>query len=90
MKLIVSKCGKCDIIFKSSIFDTISPHRGNNFCKPFFEIGTVRSLLPKSVNIMALTATATKQTVSIVTDHLAMSNWLNSDRPNIKYIVKPS
>lgn len=43
---------------------------------------------------MALTATATKQTVSVVTDHLAMSDpvmiGLNLDRANIKYIVKPS
>ena len=69
-------------------------HRGETFRRAFFEIGTLRSLIPKSVNVMALTATATSQTISIVTSHLAMDNpviiGLNTDRSNIKYIVKPS
>ena len=68
--------------------------RGESFRKAFFEIGTVRSLLPKSINVMALTATATKQTVSVLTEHLAMCNpvtvGLSSNQPNIKYVVQPS
>ena len=69
-------------------------HRGDTFRKTFFEIGTLRSLIPKSVNVMALTATATNQTISVVSSHLAMDDpmiiGLNADRSNIKYIVKPS
>ena len=30
----------------------------------FFKIGSLRSLVPKSVNVMALTVTATEQTVA--------------------------
>ena len=68
-------------------------HRGDTFRKAFFEIGTLRSLIPNSVNVMALTATATNQTIGVVSSHLAMDNpmiiGLNADRSNIKYIVKP-
>ena len=68
--------------------------RGDTFRKAFFEIGTLRSLIPKSVNVMALTATATNRTISVVTSHLAMDDpviiGLNTDRSNIKYVVKPS
>ena len=69
-------------------------YRGNNFRKAFFEIGTIRNLIPKSVNVMALTATATSHTVSVVTTHLAMDEplviGLNADRSNVKYVVKPN
>lgn len=69
-------------------------HRGENFRKAFFEIGTLRSLLPKSVNVLALTATATKQTFTSAKEHLSMIDpvviGLNADRTNIRYIVKPS
>ena len=72
----------------------VSSYRGETFRRAFFEIGTLRSLIPKSVNVMALTATATNQTISIVTSRLAMDDpmiiGLNTDRSNIKYIVKPS
>ena len=53
----------------------VSLHRGETFRRAFFEIGTLRSLIPNSVNVMALTATATNQTISIVTSHLAMDDW---------------
>ena len=43
---------------------------------------------------MALTATATSQTGSVVTTHLAMDEplviGLNADRSNIKYVIKPN
>ena len=59
-----------------------------------FKIGTIRNLIPKSVNVMALTATATSHTVSVVTTHLAMDEplvvGLNADRSNVKYVVKPN
>ena len=68
--------------------------RGDTFRKAFFEIGTLQSLIPKSVNVTALTATATNRTISVVTSHLAMDDpviiGLNTDRSNIKYVVKPS
>ena len=69
--------------------------RGEKFRKAFFKIGSLRSLVPKSVNVMALTATATEQTVATVKRQLAMDDHpimvgLNLDRSNIKYIVKPS
>jgi len=51
-------------------------------------------LLPKSVCLMALTATPTTQFVSIVQLRLAMQNpkmiGLNVERSNIKYLVKES
>ena len=68
--------------------------RGEYFRKAFYEIGSLRSLLPKSVCLMALTATATKQTVSTVRLRLAMQDpqmiGLNVERSNIKYFVKAS
>ena len=67
--------------------------RGHTFRKPFFEIGTIRSLIPKAVNVMALTATATSKIISVVTTQLAMDEpliiGLNADRSNIKYVVRP-
>ena len=43
---------------------------------------------------MALTATATKQTVRFISEHLAMHNpvtiGLSSNRPNIRYVVQPA
>ena len=59
----------------------------------FAEIGDIRSLLPKSINILALTATATKETLKCVTSRLSLEDpaviGLPPDRPNIKYVVKP-
>ena len=37
-------------------------HRGESFRREFSQLGDVRSLIPESVHIMALTATATKST----------------------------
>ena len=39
-------------------------NRGDAFRQAFAEIGTVRSILPKSVRVQVLTATATKETVT--------------------------
>ena len=49
--------------------------------------------MPKSVNVLALTATATNETVDCVIEHLSMKNpniiGHNADRSNIKYVVGP-
>ena len=58
----------------------------------FAEIGSVRSLIPKSVKILALTAIATKETLESVITRLSLQDptiiGLQPDRINIKYIVK--
>lgn len=69
-------------------------YRGNDFRRAFAEIGSIRSLIPKSVNVIALTATATKETLDCVIQHLSMENpviiGLPPNRLNIKYIVENS
>ena len=67
-------------------------YRGNDFRRTFSEIGNVRILIPKSVKVMAPTATATKETLDSAIQHLSMENpsivGLPPNRPNIKYIVE--
>lgn len=68
-------------------------HRGDDFRTAFAKLGNLRSLLPDKVNVLALTATATKNTLECVTSRLAM-NWpaiigLPPDRHNIKLSVQP-
>ena len=66
---------------------------GNKFRKAFGEIGDLCSLVSSSVKVMALTATATAETFSIVTKQLSM--WkpilvaLSPCRVNIMYKVHP-
>jgi len=90
MRLIVLKPGKC-IVFG---FYCNFINRGDEFRVEFSKLGTLRSLLPNHVNVLALTATATKETLRCVEDRLAMKDvkviGLHSSRPNIKYIVKSS
>ena len=66
--------------------------RGDEFRSTFAEIGSVRSLILKSVQILALTATATKETLESVITRLSLQDpiiiGLQPDRINIKYIVK--
>lgn len=66
--------------------------RGDDFRKAFSKLGTLRSIIPNNVKVMALTATATKETFSCIEQRLSMQNTkvigLNPNRPNIKYIVK--
>jgi len=58
----------------------------------FLEIGNVRCLIPKSVNILALTATTTIETFNSISKSLLLNNpilvGLPPNRANIKYIVK--
>ena len=59
----------------------------------FADIGTLRSILPKMINVMALTVTATKDTMDCVIQRLLMKEPLvvgtNTGCSNIKYVVKP-
>ena len=68
--------------------------RGDAFRIAFAEIGTLRSLLPKEVHILALTASAMKDTFDCVVERLSMQNphviGLPPSRDNIKYVVKPA
>ena len=68
-------------------------YRGDEFRVTFAEIGSVRSLILVSVKILALTATATKETLELVKDRLSMDhptlNGLRPDRTNIKFAVEP-
>ena len=65
--------------------------RGETFRKEFSKIGEVRSIIPSRVNVMALTATATKATCKYVCQRLGMSAPVviskSPNKPNIKLIV---
>jgi len=91
MKLIVLKHGnKC--VLWNSVCNQNRFYRGDKFRVQFSKLGTLHSLLPNHINVLALTATATKDTLKCVEDCLAMKDviliGLHSSRPNIKYIVK--
>ncbi|XP_065917561.1 ATP-dependent DNA helicase Q1-like [Dysidea avara] len=47
---------------------------GDEFRTEFSKIGELRSLIPTSVNIMALTATATSEVLKVVTERLSLDN----------------
>jgi superfamily II DNA helicase RecQ len=65
---------------------------GEKFRTAFGKIGDLRSVIPKDVNILALTATATMETYNIVSQKLCMVNprlvALPPSRDNILYEVK--
>ena len=64
---------------------------GDSFRRAFAIIGEVRSIIPSHVNITALTATATKETLEVVKCRLSLVNpviiGLSTNRPNIKLYV---
>ena len=66
-------------------------YRGKEFRKEFSHIGEVRSLIPSDVRLMALTATATKQSRRDICKVLGMKNpvvvSVTPNKPNIKYEV---
>ena len=63
-----------------------------SFKKFFSQVGELRSLIPAGVNIMALMATATADTLSTVSQRLCMANpvivALPPYRDNIAYQVR--
>ena len=66
--------------------------RGESFREEFGHLGDVRSLIPESVRIMALTATATKTTRQAIIKVLGMVKpavvSVSPNKENIKYIVR--
>ena len=66
--------------------------QGKTFQKEFGNLGEVRSLIPKNVRIMALTATATSHTCEIICKLLGIVDAVivaePPSRPNIKYVVE--
>ena len=67
-------------------------YRVDVFRKAFAEIGNLRSILPYNVDVMALTATATKQMVECVVERLCMKEpaiiGATVDRSNIQVFCK--
>ena len=67
------------------------PKWGNVFRKEFSRLGEIRSLIPKNVHVMALTATATVSTQQKVCKVLGMNDTLfitvSPNKPNISYWV---
>ena len=65
---------------------------GVQFRKAFARIGHLRSLIPKTVNVIALTSTATK-TLSVIIERLSLHNVtivaIPPSRDNIMYKVQP-
>lgn len=66
-------------------------YRRSTFRREFSNIGDVRSLIPDNVHVMALTATATRQSQHDICQILGMVKpkivSLSPNKPNIKYIV---
>ena len=66
---------------------------GDEFRTAFSKIGSLRSLIPQKVHVMALTATAMTETYHVVTKRLSMHNTvlmaLPPYRDNIMYEVRP-
>ena len=66
---------------------------GDKFRVAFAKIGNIRSLLPTGVNVLALTATATKETYKIVCERLSTPEpaliAVSPCKSNIFYIVLP-
>ena len=67
-------------------------YRGDTFRKEFSNIDEARSIIPRNVNLMALTATATRSTREAIQKSLCMTNCcVISKLPNklnIKYSIK--
>jgi bloom syndrome protein len=68
-------------------------NRGDSFRIAYAHLEEIRSYLSADVNIIALTATATKSTFDTICSRLSLHNPLvvgcAPARPNISYVVKP-
>lgn len=66
---------------------------GDEFRVAFAEIGNLRSIIPPSINIMALTATLTSETLICITERLALKTpsilATSPQRNNIYYSTSP-
>ena len=74
------------------VIDFCLYHRGDDFRKEFSNIGELRSVIPKRVKMMALTATATKTLRDAVVKTLGMDDPVvvseSPDKPNIVFSVR--
>lgn len=65
--------------------------RGEDFRSEYAKLCEMRSILPPSINVMALTATATKTLIKEVSENLGMKNpvivSVSPDKTNIKYMI---
>ena len=68
-------------------------YRGDDFRKEYARLGDVRSILSATVNVMALTATATRKLREVICTTLRMRNptvvSVSPDKPNITLYVSP-
>jgi len=68
-------------------------YRGDDFRKEFSHLGEMRSVLPTAVNILALTATATRTMRRDILKTLGMTDPLvitaSPDKPNVKFLFSP-
>lgn len=68
-------------------------YRGDEFRVTFAELGSLRSIIPSGINIMALTATASKKTLDVVKQRLSLVDPIiigsSPNRANIYLAVKP-
>ena len=86
---------ECDIFqmsrFKVVIIIIISSPRGHAFRKEFSNLGEIRGIVPESVNLMALTATAIASTRNFTIKNLGMRNpaivYVPPFKGNIIYFV---
>ena len=67
-------------------------NRGDSFRVAYSQLGDIRSLLPSNIHIIALTATATKETLKVVSNRLSLESPVlvgcPPDRKNIFYNVQ--
>ena len=68
-------------------------YRGDDFRRAFSQLGELRSIVSKDVNILALTATTTPESFKIISDRLCLNEPVIIGIPpsplNIKYNVEP-
>ncbi len=84
MKLTVLKLGETSLIIQVLIFSFLITFSGVRLV--FTELGILGSILPSGINVLAVTATATKSTLDIVVERLAMINPITiGSSPNGKY-----
>ena len=94
MKHILSKNGNAIYRFTIHSMTSLSywPFRGQTFRKVLQRIGEVRSLVPSSINLMALTATAKKSLQEEVATMLGMKApkivAASPSKPNTTYMIK--
>jgi len=78
----------CEILLITDV-----PLRGDDFRLAFAQIGDLRSIIPNSVHVLALTGTATPNVFDSVVKRLSLKDTavigLSPNRDNIKYHVEP-